>query len=408
MLTFFSAFYAMLCEMAPYLLMGFLIAGILHVYVPHGILEAYLGKENFRSVLLATLLGIPLPLCSCGVIPTAVSLRRDGASRGATIAFMIATPQTGVDSIIATYSMMGLPFAILRPVVALLTGLAGGMVTTQFSKNEIIVHKKSLSQTEEKVSILQQIKHVFHYSFVEMFQNIGKWLVIGLLLGALITVAVPDNFFLTLNLSPIVMMLLLLVISIPMYVCTMGSIPIAAALMLKGLTPGAALVFLIAGPAVSIANMIVIGKTMGRRQLVLYLLSIVSGALLGGIILDCFLPASWFVLPFTDTVCHHIESPSMWDILCSIVFLLLLCNAFVLKYKKNKIMLNDKVIYKVSGLSCNHCKMSVEKAIRQLESVNNVEVDIGRQLVIVSGNPYESDLKKAVEDLGFEYIGRQY
>ena len=119
----------------------------------------------------------------------------------------------------------------------------------------------------------------------------------------------------------------------------MGSIPIAAALMLKGLTPGAALVFLIAGPAVSIANMIVIGKTMGRRQLVLYLLSIVSGALLGGIILDCFLPASWFVLPITDIVCHHIESPSMWDILCSIVFLLLLCNAFVLKYKKNKIML---------------------------------------------------------------------
>ena len=172
-------------------------------------------KKTLSLYYSATLLGVPLPLCSCGVIPTAVSLRRDGASRGATVAFMIATPQTGVDSIIATYSMLGLPFAVLRPVVALITGLSGGMVITQFSDNEIIV-RNNISQSKEKVSFVRTIKNILHYSFVEMFQNIGKWLIFGLALGALITVAIPDNFFINLHLSPIVMMLLLLAISIPM------------------------------------------------------------------------------------------------------------------------------------------------------------------------------------------------
>ena len=139
MITFIN----MLSQMAPYLLLGFLMAGLLHVFVPSNFFERHLSKENFKSVLLAGLIGIPLPLCSCGVIPTAISLRKDGASRGATVAFMISTPQIGVDSIIATYSMMGLPFAIVRPLVALLTSIAGGAVTTWFSKDEIVVRQNN-------------------------------------------------------------------------------------------------------------------------------------------------------------------------------------------------------------------------------------------------------------------------
>ncbi len=323
-------------------------------------------KKTLSLYYSTTLLGVPLPLCSCGVIPTAVSLRRDGASRGATVAFMIATPQTGVDSIIATYSMLGLPFAVLRPVVALITGLSGGMVITQFSDNEIIV-RNNISQSKEKVSFVRTIKNILHYSFVEMFQNIGKWLIFGLALGALITVAIPDNFFINLHLSPIVMMLLLLAISIPMYVCTMGSIPIAAALMLKGLSPGAALVFLIAGPAVSLANILVIGKTMGRKYLVLYMSSIIIGALFGGVVVDYLLPHSWFVLVpfFSDADCCRTGSLSWLQMLCGGLFLLLLCNAFILKHKHNKIMLNDRIVYRINGMSCNHCKMSVEKVYIQ-------------------------------------------
>lgn len=401
------SFFSMLCKMAPFLLMGFLLAGILHVFVPKGIFEKYLGKENFKSVLWATLLGIPLPLCSCGVIPTAVSLRRDGASRGATVAFMIATPQTGIDSIIATYSMLGLPFAILRPVVALLTGIAGGNVTAKFSQDEIVVHS-SAPQHQQRLPFITRIKDMLYYSFVEMFQNIGKWLMIGLALGALITVFLPDNFFATLNLPPIIMMLLVLILAIPMYVCTMGSIPIAAALLLKGLTPGTALVFLVAGPAASIANILVIGKTLGKKNLLFYVLSIIIGALAGGIVVDYLLPAEWFTLPLRELAyCSTVSWPSVTEIISCIIFVLLLFNAFILKYKRKKTMTNDTIIYEVEGMSCNHCKMSVEKTISQLVGVNNVEVDLGHKLAIVTGSPNDEMVKKAIEDLGFDFKGRK-
>ena len=407
MTSIIFSFFTMLCEMAPFLLIGFLIAGILHVFVPQGVFEKYLGQENFKSVLWATLLGIPLPLCSCGVIPTAVSLRKDGASRGATVAFMIATPQTGVDSIIATYSMLGLPFAILRPVVALVTGLAGGSVTAQFSKDEIVVHNNA-QKPVEKTSFGQKIKDLLYYSFIEMFQNIGKWLFIGLALGALITVFVPDNFFASLNLPPIVMMLMVLVIAMPMYVCTMGSIPIATALILKGLTPGTALVFLVAGPAASIANILIIGKTLGRKNLLFYVASIVIGALAGGMVVDYLLPATWFTSAINShACCNTTEWPSVAQMIFCGIFLLLLANAFILKYKSNKTeMKEDQIVYKIGGMECNHCKMSVEKAISQLDGVDKAEVDLGHQQAIVSGTPDDEAVKKAVEEIGFEFKGR--
>ena len=248
MLTFIN----MLCQMAPYLLLGFMMAGVLHVFVPANFFERHLAKENFKSVLLAALIGVPLPLCSCGVIPTAISLRKDGASRGATVSFMISTPQIGVDSIIATYSMMGLPFAIVRPIAALLTSIAGGAVTTWFSKDEIVVRQNCSCETKEDTR--NRFIKFLKYSFIDLVQNIGKWLVIGLMIGTLITLLVPDSFFTDLNLPSFVTMLIVLLIAIPMYVCSTGSIPIAAALMLKGLSPGAALVLLIAGPGVSVAS----------------------------------------------------------------------------------------------------------------------------------------------------------
>ena len=161
MITFIN----MLSQMAPYLLLGFLMAGVLHVFVPKNFFERYLSKENFKSVLLAGLIGVPLPLCSCGVIPTAISLRKDGASRGATVAFMISTPQIGVDSIIATYSMMGLPFAIVRPLVALLTSIAGGSVTTLFSKDEIIVRQNTSCELrpngKSRILEFQEVPKIF-------------------------------------------------------------------------------------------------------------------------------------------------------------------------------------------------------------------------------------------------------
>lgn len=408
MITFIN----MLCQMAPYLILGFLMAGVLHVFVPSNFFERHLSKENFKSVLLAALIGVPLPLCSCGVIPTAISLRKDGASRGATVAFMISTPQIGVDSIIATYSMMGLPFAIVRPLAALLTSIAGGAVTTWFSKDEIIVRQNCTCESEEK----KQNKFVefLRYSLVDLVQNIGKWLVIGLIIGSLITVLVPDSFFTDLNLPSIVTMLIVLAIAVPMYVCSTGSIPIAAALIMKGLSPGAALVLLIAGPGVSVASLLVVGKSLGRKQLIFYLGSIIIGSIAAGLFIDYLLPREWFTITSLCESGSHCAmegsglSASWFEIISGIVLVLLLINAFMLKlFKKEKVADENQVVYRIDGMSCNHCKNSVEKAIRGIEGVEEVEVILGKKEAVVTGTPNDDTVKKVVEELGFEFKGRK-
>lgn len=425
MLNSLLTFINMLCQMAPYLLLGFLMAGLLHVFVPTNFFERHLAKENFKSVLLAGLIGIPLPLCSCGVIPTAISLRKDGASRGATVAFMISTPQIGVDSIIATYSMMGLPFAIVRPLVALLTSIAGGTVTTLFSKDEIIVRQNT--SCELRSNGKSRILEFLRYSFIDLVQNIGKWLVIGLVIGTLITILIPDTFFTDLNLPSIVTMLIVLVIAVPMYVCSTGSIPIAAALIMKGLSPGAALVLLIAGPGVSLASLLVVGKSLGKKQLLFYLGSIILGSMIGGLFVDYCLPREWFAITSLCEVGGHcaIEgsalTASWFEIISGIILVLLLINAFMLKFKifgketpivsddtsLSSEMTSNQVVYFIEGMACNHCKNSVEKAIGGLENVERVEVVLGRNEAIVMGNPSDEVVKKTVEDLGFVFKGRK-
>ena len=407
LLTFIN----MLCQMAPYLLLGFMMAGVLHVFVPANFFERHLAKENFKSVLLAALIGVPLPLCSCGVIPTAISLRKDGASRGATVSFMISTPQIGVDSIIATYSMMGLPFAIVRPLAALLTSIAGGAVTTWFSKDEIVVRQNCSCETKENTR--NRFVMFLKYSFIDLVQNIGKWLVIGLMIGTLITILVPDSFFTDLNLPSIVTMLIVLLIAIPMYVCSTGSIPIAAALMLKGLSPGAALVLLIAGPGVSVASLLVVGKSLGKKQLLFYLGSIILGSMICGLFVDNFLPREWFAITSLCETSGHCAShagvsASWFEIVSGIFLVLLLINAFMLKFfKKEETVNENQVVYRIDGMSCNHCKNSVEKAIKALDNVEDVEVVLGKKEAIVTGKPNDEIVKKTVEELGFEFKGRK-
>lgn len=407
LLTFIN----MLCQMAPYLLLGFMMAGVLHVFVPANFFERHLAKENFKSVLLAALIGVPLPLCSCGVIPTAISLRKDGASRGATVSFMISTPQIGVDSIIATYSMMGLPFAIVRPLAALLTSIAGGAVTTWFSKDEIVVRQNCSCDTKENTR--NRFVMFLKYSFIDLVQNIGKWLVIGLMIGTLITILVPDSFFTDLNLPSIVTMLIVLLIAIPMYVCSTGSIPIAAALMLKGLSPGAALVLLIAGPGVSVASLLVVGKSLGKKQLLFYLGSIILGSMICGLFVDNFLPREWFAITSLCETSGHCAShagvsASWFEIVSGIFLVLLLINAFMLKFfKKEETVNENQVVYRIDGMSCNHCKNSVEKAIKALDNVEDVEVILGKKEAVVTGKPNDEIVKKTVEELGFEFKGRK-
>lgn len=342
-------------EMSPYLLLGFFFAGVMHAFIPSMMYNRYLGGKGFKSVLYGALLGIPLPLCSCGVIPTAMSLRKQGASRGATASFLIATPETGVDSIIATYSILGLPFAIIRPIAALCNAIMGGWLIDNFGDKEEVVsadtsakhccchnehnheectcscqHDKAQSHHN---GILGKMLEALRYGFVEMMGDIGKWLVVGLVIAGLITVFVPEDFFALFRGNTQLSMLLVLCIAIPMYICATGSIPIAVALMMKGLTPGAALVLLMAGPACNMASILVINKTLGRKSLVLYLVSIITMAIIWGHIVDYRLPAEWFQIALTNDCCGIEEGASWLNWSSTIVLGILLLNALWQHYR---------------------------------------------------------------------------
>ena len=363
-------------QMSPYLLLGFLLAGIMHAFIPKRYFTRYLSKPDLRSVVNAALLGIPLPLCSCGVLPTAMSLRKEGASKGAATSFLIATPQTGVDSIIATFSLMGLPFAVIRPIVALVTALFGGTLVNVIDKEkpekaeeaehccchheeEEAEHCCCHHEEEEaghccchheeeeaghccchheadakQTTFFGKCLVALRYAFVDMIADIGKWLVLGLVIAALITVLVPDTFFAVFADNTWLSILLVLAISIPMYICATGSIPIAVALMLKGLTPGAALVLLMAGPAANFASILVIRKQMGLRTLMAYLAAIVGGAIGGALVIDYLLPRAWFTDHLVQMSAHCVEGASWFQWTCTAVLLLLLGYAFYKNRKK--------------------------------------------------------------------------
>ena len=411
----------MLAEMAPYLLLGFFFAGLLRAFVPKGVYRKHLAPRNMKSVVKAAAIGIPLPLCSCGVIPTSVGLRREGASHGACTSFLIATPQTGVDSITATYSLMGLPFAIVRPIAALFTAMFGGWLVNRYAReDEAVSAEASRNHQQEECSdsfeaeeaaggtFFEKFRNGMHYAFVEMLQDVGKWLVVGLLIAALITVAVPNEWLAALHEYKLLNMIIVLAVAVPMYVCATGSIPIAVSLMAKGLTPGAALVLLMAGPAVNSASMLVIGKVFGKRTLKLYLLAIILGAVGFGLCIDYLLPQDMFrvnTMMTTDVHCGHCVSLLQW--LWVVLFVGLLVNAFFSRWYGSRKLKQDHAEhavnqYKVDGMACNHCKANVEKAISGVPGVETVEVDLAKGIAYVTGRHDAALLVEAVGKIGFE------
>ena len=393
----------LLNEMTPYLLLGFLIAGVLHEFVPRRIYADKLSRNDFSSVLWAALFGVPLPLCSCGVIPTATSLYREGASKGATVSFLISTPQTGVDSILATASVMGLPFAIIRPVVAFMTALAGGVITNRICKNDKSTTPQTTRQTTHK-SFTRKVAGALRYGFIDMIQDIGKWIVIGLAVAAVITVLIPDNFFVSFNDYPLLNMFIILAVSVPMYLCATGSIPIAAALMLKGLSPGAALVLLMAGPATNMATMLVINKVLGRRTLATYLITIMAGAIGFGLLIDYALPAEWFsnITHRHVAGCCNVAAP-WWQTTSSIIFIILLVTGFALKFKKSKKEITTEHKFRINGMMCNHCKANVEKALAGIDGVSAVRVELAEGIAYLEGEHIDSQkVISTINEIGYE------
>lgn len=405
--SYFSELLRLTNEMAPYLLLGFLFAGLLHVFIKQHRIVQYMGKSNFKASLNSALIGVPLPLCSCGVIPTGVSLYKNGASKGSSVSFLVSTPQTGVDSVLVTWSMLGLPFALIRPVIALVTGVFGGAITNVFTKNDKKPSTASETYQAEKKS---KLKRMLKYAFVDFLQDISQWLIIGLLLAALMAVVIPDGFFTQYLDSPVLSMLIVLAASVPLYVCATGSVPIAAVLLMKGLSPGAALVFLMAGPATNAATMTVIGNAMGRKALLSYLASIVGGAVLFGLMIDYLFPSGFFI---TSAIAgghghEHEILPGWLKISSTVILVILMINAYLRKYffkSSNTISVNTKTI-NVSGMTCNHCKKTVETNLMKMPGVKFAQADIKNDIVEIDGDEIDfKEIKSLLSDLGYEYKG---
>ena len=420
-------------EMAPWLILGLVFAGLLKVFFPEDKVQKYMGKPTTRSAVNASLLGIPMPLCSCGVIPTGISFFRNGASKGATNSFLISTPQTGVDSIFATYSMLGWPFAILRPIVAFVTGIVGGILTNLLVKEKPVA-QNAFSNFKVDTAALGKTRgaatcgdnscgchdkpapkgnafvRASHYAFIELLQDIAKWLIIGFLIAALISVILPDDFFSSFQGWGILEILIILAASVPIYICATGSIPIAAVLLLKGVSPGAALVFLMAGPATNIATITVVGNTMGRKSLLVYLGTIIGGAVIFGSLTNWLIPTDLFMKQIA-----HIhgngehEMLPQWVQIGSSVLLVgsLIFGYFYERFEKSHktTAMNFKTL-KVEGMTCSHCEASVTRNLLKMDGIGEVFADKNTSQVKVAGENVDlNKIEKVITEIGYQYKG---
>ena len=292
---------------APWLLAGFFFSGVIHLLLPAQFIKRELSTRGIGSVVKAAAVGIPLPLCSCSVIPVGVSLRREGATRGATASFCITTPEIGVDSFLLSYVLLGPLLAVVRVITAFIsavtTGFAIDLTDNAPQHQEATPAPAQCCSTdttsEEKVpqGALSKLKKIFHFGFGSIFDDLSSPLTIGLLGAGFIAAIVPDTLFSNLNASPLLSMCIMLAASLPMYVCATSSTPLAAALIAKGLNPGAALVFLLAGPATNVATILVLKKELGRKALTIYLTGLTTLSLTAGAMTNLLLKDSTTLTP---------------------------------------------------------------------------------------------------------------
>lgn len=402
----------LLLEMSPYLLFGFLIAGLLNILISREKIYKHLSENNLKSVLKASILGVPLPICSCGVIPVAAYLRKEGAGKGSTISFLASTPTTGVDSILATYSLLGPLFAIIRPIAAFFAGIFGGIFTNLSEKSN---DKKSAppqgfncniceETTPHSHSFIAKIGSVLKYGFFDLIDDVGKWLIIGIFVGALITYLVPQNIIEQYLGTPALAYLIMLVIAIPMYICATGSIPIAASLIMKGMTPGAGLIFLIAGPATNTATLSFVAGKLGKKTASIYLITILITSVLFGLALDYV----WKIFGNdTNLFVGGMKMLPLWlktasAILLSALIIYSFLKKIVFKSKNKNEEISDMAkIYKIKDMTCKHCVANIEKVLKNVPNIEKIKISLPNKLLEIKGNFDENVMIKEIENAGY-------
>lgn len=389
---------------SPYLLIGFLIAGLLHGFINDKFIQKNLLGNSYFNIFKASLIGIPLPLCSCGVIPVAISLYKKGGSKASTVSFLISTPQTGVDSIMMTYGMF-LPilpaFILIRPFAALVAGMVGGLLVKYF----VVENTKRL---EESNHSKKSFKDMLYYGFVSLPQDIAKPLLIGILIASLIAIKPPDQLVRLIvfygGLGELIMILLL---SIPLYVCATASIPLALSLVGTGtISIGAALVLLMAGPVTNMATISTIYKILGKKVVVIYLFSVSFIALVFGYGINYYYPMlqnsiNWNQL-MNDSGHNHF---GMFTYICSLGILVILINAVFNPFKKKIKSLDSDTKINIKGMTCNHCKKSVQEAILSCENVKDVRINLESGVAFISGQNIDLEqIFSSIEKNGYKIV----
>lgn len=357
-MSFLSNFWDLVIESAPWLLVGYLLAGVIKQLIPSSWVEKQLASTGFGSIVKGAFIGAPLPLCSCGVIPASLAIRKAGASKGATSSFMVATPETGVDSIAFSYAVLGPIFAIARPIGALFSAIVAGVLVMLFDredrapaasavKSACCASGDAAGQTRagsvaaESVSgesgccasnaaaepdFGEKLLGAFRYGYGRMIEDTAMWLAIGLIAAAVVTTVVPESFFLRWG-DGLLAMLIMVLVGLPMYICATASTPVAASLLFAGISPGAALVFMLTGPATNIATMGVIKQHLGSRSLLAYLVGVIGAAIACGLLLNSLYAA--FAWPLQLNLMSHGETWPLWRQAAAVLLLLLVLRVWL-------------------------------------------------------------------------------
>ncbi len=330
-----TIFWNLVIESAPWLLLGYLLAGIIKQVIPSEWVHKQLAKPGLMSIVRGAFIGAPLPLCSCGVIPTALAIRKAGASKGATSSFLVATPETGVDSISFSYAVLGPVFAIARPVAALTSAIVAGVLVNGFDKEEKIEEPEQTggsccdskqADVADQPGLRVKLVSAVQYGYGRMISDTAKWLIIGLVAATVITAVVPQSFFLQWG-NGLLAMIIMVIVGLPMYICATASTPVAAGLLFAGVSPGAALVFMLTGPASNIATMGVIKEQLGMKSLIAYMLGVIITAIACGLLLNQLYQV--FAWPLQLSMMAHGESYPLWRQLAAILLTALLARVWL-------------------------------------------------------------------------------
>lgn len=385
-------------ELAPWLLLGAAVAGLLHVALPPGFIDRQL--RGYAGVVKSVVLGVPLPLCSCGVIPAGIGLKKSGASDGAAMGFLIATPQTGVDSTLVAAGFLGWPFALYKVGAALLTGVVGGSLVEAGSRRGAVVVEAAPPAHADR-SWQAGLAHA-----VDLVRMIWRWLVFGIAVSALLTLLVPAGALADAAAgSAALAFFLVLAASVPLYVCATASVPIAAALVHAGLPTGAALVFLMAGPATNVATLGAVYRGFGLRPLLTYLGTIITGSVVLGLLYEPLLG------DLTPLQLGHHEHVAWWAqaaavvLLASFLWFLWEDLQAMFRFFKSKTSTAATVELPVAGMTCGGCASRLERVLSKQEGVESAVVSYPDGTAVVSGLLDLARLREAVEGAGFEVSG---